>query len=185
MKKRLLTLLFALMMTLSLIACGGGDDKAPVSVESGNSLETSADSGDESLDNSGDEIAEDSAIDISGWSCYMGVMDDDSTIYYAFDETGTRGALMFLSPDYTSSISVIGDSDFDEESGIEYITDDATGLTIGYAVADNGDGSYSLDLGNLGSAIVAEADPQEVLNAMDTIAEGTTDVTQDFINSLE
>ena len=168
MKMKVLTLILALVMGFSLAACGGGDDAAN---DSGSGNTTVNDSG------SGD-------IDISNWSCYMGVMDDDSTIYYAFNETGTRGALFVLSPDATQSVSVIGDCGYDEESGVEYIVDDENGLTIAYGVVDEGDGGYSLDFGELGTALVVVSDPQTVLNAMDVITADTTDVTEDFIASL-
>jgi len=176
MKKKIWALLLAMVMVFSLAACGGGDDVADDPGQ-----DVAEDSG------SGSDVVEDSGsgdIDVSNWNCYMGVMDDESTLFYAFNEDGTRGALFVLSPDATQSVSVIGDCGFDEESGVEYIVDDETGLTIAYGAVDEGDGGYSLDFGDLGTAIVVASDPQQVLDAMDTIAADTTDITEDFIASL-
>ncbi|MBQ8400895.1 MAG: hypothetical protein IJX14_03095 [Clostridia bacterium] len=161
MKKRILALLIAMLMLTGMTACGGEEEAA----------------GNDAAVTSGD-------VDVSNWSCYMGVMDDESTLYYAFNEDGSRGALYVLSPDATESVSVIGDCGFDEEGGVEYIVDDETGLTIAYGVVDEGDGGYSLDFGELGTAIVVVSDPEEVLNAMDVIEADTIDITADFIASL-
>jgi len=169
MTKKILALLLALMMAFTLVACGGGGGTEP-----------EADDPPAAADDAGGG----GEIDISNWNCYMGVMDDESTLFYAFNEDGTRGALFVLSPDATQSVSVIGDCGFDEEGGVEYIVDDETGLTIAYGAVDEGDGGYSLDFGELGTAIVVASDPQQVLDAMDTIAADTTDITEEFIASL-
>jgi len=83
----------------------------------------------------------------------------------------------------SESVSFIGDCGYNDENGIEYITDDETGLTLTYTVEAQEDGSFLVDFGDLGAAAVVEADVAEVLEAMDTIAEGTQDVSEAFAAS--
>ena len=110
---------------------------------------------------------------------------DEDYVYYAFNGEGTRGGLVILSGDLTQSISVFGECGVDEASGLGYIADDETDLVIAFGVIENSDGTYSIDFGDLGTAVVGAAEPKKVLDAMDTVMAGTTDVTAEFIASLE
>ena len=101
-----------------------------------------------------------------------------------FNEDGTRGGLMFLLADLERSVSVFGNYGM-EEDGYEYIADDETGLTIYFRAELLENGQYAVDLGNLGVAVVEAAEPEKVIDAMDTIMTGTTDVTAEFIEALK
>ena len=125
--------------------------------------------------------ADQEEVDISNWSCYAGVM-GEYYVYYAFNEDGTRGGLMFLLGD--KSISLFGDYGVDEETGYEDIVDEEIGLAIYFSATANEDGSYTIDLGNVGTAIVGAAEPAEVIEVMDMIMENTEDITAEFIEAL-
>ncbi|MBR5485805.1 MAG: hypothetical protein IKV41_04780 [Oscillospiraceae bacterium] len=130
--------------------------------------------------------AEETAVDLTGWSCYQGVMPDgETTVFFAVDETATRGAMFMLSADCTQSISVIGNYVYDEAAGIESLTDDESGLQINFTTTDNGDGTLTVDMGDGDVATIVEAEPQVVIDAMDVIAAETTDVTAEYIAGLQ
>ncbi len=63
--------------------------------------------------------------------------------------------------------------------------DDETGLQINFTTTDNGDGTLTVDMGDGDVATIAAADAQTVVEAMDVIAAETTDVTAEYIASLQ
>lgn len=130
------------------------------------------------------EESSDAGIDLTGWSCYAGMMEDETGVYYAFNETGDRGAFVALSPDNTQSISLIGDYVFDDAEGIGYITDDTTGASLAFIATVYDDSSIEVDLGDLGTASIGEVDAETIIACMDIIQAGTTDVTAEWLASL-
>ena len=123
--------------------------------------------------------------DISTWTAYEGVLDDGGVIFYCYNTDATRGAFIYLSEDETKSVTIMGDYGYDEKEGIEYITDDETGIVLAGRTVDNGDGTYTVDLGTQGIATIIESDSQKVLDTMDRIQAGTEDVTADFVAYVE
>lgn len=210
MKKKIMTLFLAMLVTLCLSACGGGDKTSPTSEPTATTAPTATPeptattaptatpeptattaptaTPEPTATSTPTPIPEPTLtpeeIEISTWACYAGVMGEDY-IYYAFNDGGTRGGLVILSADLTQSISVFGECGVDEESGLAYIADDDSNLVMIFGVTENADGTYTIDFGDLGTALVGAAEPKAVLDAMDTIMAGTTDVTADFIASLE
>ena len=179
MKNKFLAILMSVAMTFSFAACGGGDAPAE---------ETSAPAAEEVVEEAApaEEAAAEEEVDLTGWSCYQGVMPDgETTIFFAVDETATRGAMFMLSADCTQSISVIGNYVYDEAAGIESLTDDETGLQINFTTTDNGDGTLTVDMGDGDVATIAAAEAQTVIDAMDVIAAETTDVTAEYIAGLQ
>lgn len=174
MKKTILTLFLAMLMVFSLAACGGGGDAVDNPSRQNDVVEDSG-SGNDTVDEepAGDEI------DISGWTAFLGGFEDGTTIYYAFNDDGSRGALMILDSEETHYAMYIGDCTYDDSTGIETILDDETGLGMAYSVTEEGDG-FVLDLGALGSAYVESTDTQEILDFMDLAPSEYTDFTEDF-----
>lgn len=209
MKKKFITILMVLVLVLGLTACGGDTSAEPTKAPEATATTAPTKAPDPTATTAPTKAPDPTAtpvptetpvptqtpvveeptpsedeIDISNWACYAGTMGEEY-VYYAFNEDGTRGGLMFLSADLTKSISVFGECGVDEQTGIAYIIDDTTNLLVGFGVTENADGTYTIDFGNLGTAVVGAAEPQVVLDAMDTIMAGTTDVTAEFIASLE
>ena len=192
MKKKLLAMMMALVMVFGLIACGGGDTAEPTKAPEATKTEaTKAPEATKAADPTKAPVAEqpsnEEEIDISNWTCYAGILGEESEgdyIYYVFSEDGTRGGLMLLLTEVNGSVSVFGDYGVDAETGYEYLVDDETGLTIYFSATLLDNGEYLIDLGNLGTAQIGAAEAAEVIEAMDTILENTEDVTEVLIEEL-
>lgn len=111
------------------------------------------------------------------YEAYAGVTTDGSaTAYYFGDANLTKGGLVLMNDAATEHVSYMGAIEVGEGtdgSTVIQITDSVTGKTIGFSVEDNADGTLTLDLGEDGAIIVSEVTPSEIIDAINTIQEGT------------
>ena len=56
------------------------------------------------------------------------------------------------------------------------INDESSQLAITFGVEDNGDGTFTLDYGDIGKAVAANCEVSEVLKMMDTVDQNTSSV---------
>lgn len=143
-------------------------DNSNEAEETTNSTDSNTSSSDITLD----------SVESAMTSAYMGVNEDSGETYYmAMNDDGSFGMLAVLNtndPSNPSNASFVGQG---EVNGNNYtITDYVSGDSIGFDVIDNGDGTYTLDLGDYGQAKVAQVDVSEVFDAFKTIDKYTTSV---------
>ncbi len=166
--KKFYAILLALALMLSMVACGGEEevvvDEAVVE--------------DEAME---EEVVEDEAmeeeateeempeVDISAYAdlaplmatCYVGYNESNEEEFagISFSEDGTSGMLVVStateSASFVGAVTVEGDA--------ITITDETAGLAITMILTDNGDGTYSLDMGEMGTLVVAEATADDMM----------------------
>ena len=174
MKKKVLIFMLNVVLATGLVACGGESKSAETPDSTGAVVEDAAD--EEEV--TGDEI------DLSAWDAFVGGFEDGTTLYYVLNEDGSQGGLLVLDPEGTHGASFIGEISLDEETGIESITDDETGLTIGYIVMGQAEDYVEFDFGILGTAYLQLTDVQEAIDFMNTTLAETTDFTQEFCDAI-
>ena len=94
--------------------------------------------------------------------------DEDSAILLAMNDDATFSVLVVVDAKSNENASFVGES--------MTINDESSQTAITFGVEDNGDGTYTLDYGDLGKAVVAECEVSEVLEMMDTVDQNTSSV---------
>lgn len=143
-------------------------DNSNAAEETTNSTDSNTSSSDITLD----------SVESQMTSAYMGTNEDTGETYYlAMNDDGSFGMLAVLNTngDSATSASFVGEGTVTDNNYT--ITDYVSGDQIGFDVTDNGDGTYTLDLGDeYGKATVAQVDVSDVFNAFKTIDKYTTSV---------
>jgi len=103
---------------------------------------------------------------------YMGVTSDGGTIYCAMGDDYC--VLVFLDADTARSASFVGPYT-DHGDGAMTVTDMYNELALTFGVT-NVEGGHLIDLGDLGSAVVAEVSVVDVLQGLQVIEDQATPV---------
>lgn len=107
--------------------------------------------------------------------CYKGETDSGETFVYAANEDGTFCSVLVIDQD-DNYCSFIGEGTYDEESNIITITDEVSEMSLGFEAIPNEDGTITLDLGDLGSAVLEEAAIANAVQALKYVTENGTPV---------
>lgn len=191
MKKKLLTFGLVALMSFTLVACGDKKEtttttttatQTPKATEAPKATEEaktdSSDDAASSDDNSSSEQVT-SMKDLKGilTSGYAGTPtdDEDSAILLAMNDDATFSVLVVVDAKSNENASFVGEST-NNGDGTMTINDESSQTAITFGVEDNGDGTYTLDYGDLGKAVVAECEVSEVLEMMDTVDQNTSSV---------
>ena len=114
------------------------------------------------------------------YEAYAGVtVDGSATAYYFGDADLTKGGLLLMDASASENVSYMGKIEVGtgtDGSTVIQITDSVTGNTVGFSVVDNADGTLTLDLGDDGAIVMAEAAPSDIIDAINAIQENTTNV---------
>lgn len=190
MKKKLLTLGLVALMSFTLVACGDKKEtttttttatQAPKATEATKATEEAkTDSSDDaSSDDNSSSGQVTSMKDLEGilTSGYAGTPtdDEDSAILLAMNDDATFSVLVVVDAKSNENASFVGEST-NNGDGTMTINDESSQTAITFGVEDNGDGTYTLDYGDLGKAVVAECEVSEVLKMMDTVDQNTSSV---------
>ena len=186
MKKKLLTLGLAALMSFTLIGCGDKKEDATTTTTA-----TQAPKATEAADTTNDNTASDSSDDSSSsgqvtsmkdlegilTTGYVGTPegDDDSAILLAMNDEGTFSVLVVIDAESNENASFVGETT-DNGDGTMTINDESSQLAVTFGVEDNGDGTFTLDYGDIGKAVVANCEVSEVLEMMDTVDQNTSSV---------
>ncbi len=105
-------------------------------------------------------------------SCYIGYNEANTEEFagISFSADGTAGIVVVSNA--TESVSFVGDVTV--EGDTITVLDNASGIALAMVLADNGDGSYSLDMGDLGSLLVVPATAEEMMFIM-AVVDGYTE----------
>lgn len=192
MKKKLLTLGLVALMSFTLVACGDKKEtttttttttatQAPKATEAPKATaEAKTDSSDDaSSDDNSSSGQVTSMKDLEGilTAGYAGTLkdDEDSAILLAMNDDVTFSVLVVVDAKSNENASFVGEST-NNGDGTMTINDESSQTAITFGVEDNGDGTYTLDYGDLGKAVVAECEVSEVLDMMDTVDQNTSSV---------
>lgn len=190
MKKKLLTLGLVALMSFTLVACGDKKEtttttttatQAPKATEAPKATaEAKTDSSDDaSSDDNSSSGQVTSMKDLEGilTAGYAGTPkdDEDSAILLAMNDDVTFSVLVVVDAKSNENASFVGEST-NNGDGTMTINDESSQTAITFGVEDNGDGTYTLDYGDLGKAVVAECEVSEVLDMMDTVDQNTSSV---------
>lgn len=184
MRKKILSLGLILAMSLSLAACGGKDDASQTpaaneATEAPAATDAPADDVTEEDDAASDDDASTitSLTELEGiLTCgYAGVATDDENtgMYLAMNDDATFSLLIIASATEKENLSFVGESTINDD-GTMTINDESSQTSITFGVQDNEDGTFTLDYGDIGTAMVAECEVSEVLEMMDIIDQNTT-----------
>lgn len=88
--------------------------------------------------------------------CYSGETDAGETFIYASNDDGSFCSVLVIDQD-DNYVSFVGEGTLDEENAIVTITDEVSEMSLGFGVEANDDESLTLDMGDLGNAIVEES----------------------------
>ncbi|MGN0071796.1 MAG: hypothetical protein ACI361_08180 [Atopobiaceae bacterium] len=158
---------------LALVACGSTssdtETEAATTEEASDTTSSSSSSSDTAATYSisADEVTE----------AYMGVSEAGETVYYIGNSDGSKTGIFFLDADNMAHVSFMGKATVTQQNGesLITITDELSGNTITFSVVGNDDGTVTIDMGSeLGKAILAECEPSEAIDAIQTI-QGYTD----------
>ena len=163
--KKSISILIALMLVLSLAACGG--TTAPA---------TQAPATDAPAEEPVDETADGEGVitydfdAIAAWvaSGYIGMTDAGEGVVLFFDENGEYAGIFFGDPESGNAASFIGPCEFGEDATLT-ISDEVNGLALTCVLSEveGEEGVYQLDMGDLGVAHVEFAENvDDVLTAI-------------------
>ena len=192
MKKKLLTLGLVALMSFTLVGCGDKKEAATTTTTATQAPKaTEAPAATEAADTTNDNTASDSSDDSSSsgqvtsmkdlegilTAGYAGTPEDDedSAILLAMNDDATFSVLVVVDAKSNENASFVGEST-NNGDGTMTINDESSQTAITFGVEDNGDGTYTLDYGDLGKAVVAECEVSEVLDMMDTVDQNTSSV---------
>lgn len=88
--------------------------------------------------------------------CYMGKNDAGETFIYAGNDDGSYSQVLVIDAE-NNFASFIGEASYDEENDIITVMDEISNMSLGFSLIDNGDGTITMDLGDLGTASLEEA----------------------------
>jgi len=184
MKKRLLSMLLCGVLAVSALAftaCGSDAEVAENVTKSANQVaddveeyveEETGESVDELVDDVEDTVANASDYANLFTECYAGITDDENTYAY-LGFADEMAALMFYNNETNESGSFVGAYTIDDETGAITITDDSLGVTMTFTCEEQ-DGGYSIDMGDIGTALIGEITPEQFVECMSAISEGST-----------
>lgn len=166
MKKTVLALAMTAALGLSggmLAGCGGGSSTD--AADSTDTATSSSSSSSNSSSSSSDEISlKDLESEMS--EAYMGLTDSGEGFYYAGNADGSLVIVMALN-DNGESVRFVGPAETQGNS--VRVTDMVNGSTLTFSIEPQSDGTLLLDMGDAGSALVAECKASEVLDIMEQI----------------
>ena len=182
MKKKLLTLGLVALMSVTLVGCGDGDKKEAATTTT---TATQAPKATEAATTTNGNTASNSSGRVTSMKDLEGILttgyagtpkdDDDSAILLAMNDEGTFSVLVVVDAKSNKNASFVGKST-NNGNGTMTINDESSQLAITFGVEDNGDGTFTLDYGDIGKAVVAKCEVSEVLKMMDTVDQNTSSV---------
>lgn len=167
MKKRILALIFAAMMALSMTACGGSDTSDTTSQDTTNDTTTAA--ADDTASNDTEEAFDWSSLEGELTETYMGMSEAGEGVYYGGNADGSLTILIYADPETSQVASFVGPCT-DAGEDMLTVTDETTGNTMTFSVAAQDDGTILMDMGeDLGTATIAPCEVSEFLEAAETL----------------
>lgn len=88
--------------------------------------------------------------------CYMGKNDAGETFIYAGNDDGSYSQVLVIDEE-DNFVSFIGEASYDEANDIITVMDEISNMSLGFSLLDNGDETVTMDLGDLGTAVLEEA----------------------------
>ena len=187
MRKKLLTLGLVALMSFTLVGCGDKKEAATTTTTTATQAPKATEAADTTKDNTASDSSDDSSS--SGQATSMkdleGILtvgyagspegDDDSALLLAMNDEATFSVLVVVDAQNNESASFVGETTSNGD-GTMTINDEASQLAVTFGVEDNGDGTYTLDYGDIGKVVAAECEVSKVLEMMDTVSENTTAV---------
>ncbi len=99
----------------------------------------------------------------------MGASDKGEMFYYAESPDGSQGAMLVYDPSTNKYVSYVGDTSQPEANYVR-ITDIQSGNALQFEVtAGDNEGNVVIDLGDLGTAVLAKCDISEVMACFQNI----------------
>lgn len=189
MKKKILCMGLAALMSLALVGCGSKSTEtsstsatsaaqatqAPTpTADNSTGTDASTDS-DSSADSSSDGTFKLKDLEGTLTHGYMGTSEDDenAVLFLATNDDLTASVLIIANSESKENVSFVGESQANGD-GTMSINDESSGTVITFGIEDNNDGTYTLDYGDIGKAVVAECEVGTVLDMMDKVDQNTT-----------
>ena len=175
--KKVLGMILALAMVFTLVACGGAASSAPAASTAASVASEASSVAEEATS----DVSE--ATDTSAWDqfadvltiTYMGTTEAGEGVVFCTDENVTFAVLNIIDPETSTSVSAVGEVT-EEENGYLTITDETSAYTLTFEVVDNGDGTLTLDMGDVGACTIEACEQSDAFEALAISDEYTTAV---------
>lgn len=169
MKKKVLAIMMACLLSVSLAACGGSDssesDTSSTKTEDTKDTEEAEDTDEEASENPWYEYSDTLTV------CYQGISEADEVAVFVSDEDINFAVLGVADPETNKSISFVGEVT-EDENGLT-ITDETSETSLTFTVEDNGDDTFTLDMGDLGKLTIVACTQDEAFELLDTFDQYT------------
>ncbi|GEM_PF-6144436 len=192
--KKVITLLCASMIAVSLTACGGSSKEVTSSTEA--AATTAAETTQETTQETTEAPTTEPETTLSAYDenknaileyidlAYTGLTPAGAPMHFMTGNGGEYVALVMENANGESYISFIGSAELDESSGIITIKDSDTGYTFGFTAEQQSDGSFYLDCGNLGAASLVGDEPGDVVDNILNVFDTMDDFTDEFMDAV-
>lgn len=184
--KKLIALLLAGMMCLSLIACGGGDKKTDEKKDDTKTTEPAeTDKKADTEKTDAEKTADGTDAEASGdWYdyadvftvTYYGATDAGEAVAFVMNDDESYAVMAVADPDSMESVSFVGKMTSDEATSSYTITDENNGLALTFTAEFQDDNSVNLDLGDLGKMTVLPCEQSEAFDLLNEIDAQTVPV---------
>ncbi len=175
--KKITALLLALMLVISMAACGSKNDPAPADEPTAPADDVTAPEADPEAEPAATGDWYDFA-DIFTVT-YYGVTEAGEAVAFVMTEDESLAALVVANSDTMESVSFVGEmTRIEAEDGtIGYtITDEENGLALTFTAEFYDDSSVALDLGDLGAMAVKPCEQSEAFDLLNSIDVATVAV---------
>ncbi|SHJ96095.1 hypothetical protein SAMN02745243_01844 [Hespellia stercorisuis DSM 15480] len=175
LRKCFLTIMMVFVMAFSLTACGGSSSSKDTSTEAKADKEETDEEDVEEVDTEDTKDAD--AEEDGSWYdysdlltvCFQGVSDAGEVAVFVASDDMSFAVLGVADPESAQSVSFAGDLTEDESTGYLTITDETSEQTLTFEVIDNGDETYTLDMGDTGKLTITACTQDEAFELLDTL----------------
>lgn len=169
MRKFLIAVMAGILSISLFTACSTKEKKKSTTEKTTEKKTEKTTAAQETTEESDEEILKKLESQLS--EAYMGITEDGIGVYYAGNDDGSLGILLFADPDSKETATFVGIVEQVGKHALR-ITDDSSQSTMTFGITRLEDNTLLLDLGeDIGKAQIEACEISEVLDAMKTISE--------------
>ena len=169
MRKFLITVMIGVLSVSIFTSCSTKEKKESTTEKTTEKKTEKTTSTEETTEDSDEEILKNLENQLS--EAYMGLTEDGIGVYYAGNDDGSIGILLFADPDSKETASFVGTVEQVGRHALR-ITDESSQSTMTFGITRLEDNTLLLDLGeDIGKAQIEACKISEVLDAMKVISD--------------
>lgn len=115
---------------------------------------------------------------------YIGMTEAEVPMFFLASSDGEYAALVLVGTTGENYIRFVGSATLDEDTGLLTIIDSETDYTFSFTAESQGDGTFFLDCGNMGEAVLIAEEIEEVVDYIELIFLELNDVTHEVVTQL-